>query len=153
MYNAVFFSGLEDVEHKAHSYYISRYPAGREATVSFPNPDLKWRNNSPTGVLVTTAYTDRSITVTFWGTKQYDAIESVSGPRTRVRGVYTEYRSGRGCESRGGAPGFDIVVQRIFKKGGKVVKTEKIFTRYRVESKIVCVRRTAPASPAPSPSP
>ncbi|HLM04054.1 MAG TPA: VanW family protein, partial [Blastococcus sp.] len=32
MFNAVFFSGLEDIYHKPHSYYISRYPAGREAT-------------------------------------------------------------------------------------------------------------------------
>ena len=35
-FNAVFFAGLEDVEHKPHSFYISRYPAGREATVAWP---------------------------------------------------------------------------------------------------------------------
>jgi vancomycin resistance protein YoaR len=140
MFNAVFFSGLEDVEHKAHSYYISRYPAGREATVSHPAPDLKWRNNSPYGVLVQTSYTSKSITVTFWGTKVYDSIESVSGPRTRVRSSYTKYKSGRDCESHQGGPGFDIVVTRIFKKGGREVKREKFFTRYLVDPTIVCRR-------------
>jgi vancomycin resistance protein YoaR len=140
MFNAVFFSGLEDVEHKPHSYYISRYPPGREATVSHPQPDLKWRNDSPHGVLVQTSYTSKSITVTFWGTKVYDSVEASASPRTRYRGVTTEYRSGRGCESRGGAPGFDITVTRVFRKGGAVVKTEKFFTRYRMETRIVCRR-------------
>ncbi|HVE64721.1 MAG TPA: VanW family protein [Mycobacteriales bacterium] len=140
MFNAVFFSGLKDVQHKPHSYYISRYPPGREATVSFPQPDLRWNNDSPHGVLVKTSYTGKSITVTFYGTKRFDAVESVSGPRTRQRSVQTEYRSGSKCESRGGAPGFDIVVHRIFKKGGKEVKRERFFTRYLMETRIICRR-------------
>ncbi len=140
MFNAVFFSGLKDVYHKPHSYYISRYPPGREATVSFPAPDLKWTNDSPHGVVVKTSYTGTSITVTFWGTKQYDAVEAITGPRTRPRSVTTEYRSGGGCESRGGAPGFDIVVTRVFKKAGKEVRRERFFTRYLMETKIVCRR-------------
>ena len=32
--NAMFFAGLKDVEHKPHSFYIDRYPVGREATVA-----------------------------------------------------------------------------------------------------------------------
>ena len=140
MFNAVFFSGLQDVFHKPHSYYISRYPPGREATVSFPSPDLKWRNDSPYGVVVRTAYTDKSITVTFYGTKRFDAIEAIEGPQTRFRRVTTEYRSGRGCEGRGGAPGFDIVVTRVFKKGGVEVKRERFFTRYQMETRIICRR-------------
>ena len=34
-FNAAFFAGLEDVEHKPHSFYIDRYPVGREATVAW----------------------------------------------------------------------------------------------------------------------
>ena len=49
MYNAVFFAGLKDIEHHPHSYYISRYPAGREATVSYPAPNLIFQNDEPTG--------------------------------------------------------------------------------------------------------
>ena len=33
LYNASYFAGMTNVEHKEHSFYISRYPAGREATV------------------------------------------------------------------------------------------------------------------------
>ncbi|MGE3658040.1 MAG: VanW family protein [Mycolicibacterium sp.] len=31
--NAAYFAGMVDVEHQEHSFYIGRYPAGREATV------------------------------------------------------------------------------------------------------------------------
>ncbi|HEU0130408.1 MAG TPA: VanW family protein [Mycobacteriales bacterium] len=139
MFNAVFFGGFEDVYHKPHSYYISRYPAGREATVSTPAPDLKWRNDSPYGVLVTTSYTAKSITVTFWSTKRYD-IESVSGPRTRVRGYTTQYDSSPTCESSSGEPGFDIDVWRVFKQGGKEIRRQRFHTRYLPEPRFVCRR-------------
>src|SRR6185436_256925 len=56
MFTAVFFAGLEDVYHKPHSFYISRYPAGREATVYYDSIDLKWRNDSDTGIYVDTQW-------------------------------------------------------------------------------------------------
>lgn len=67
MYNAVFWGGYEDVEHKAHSYYFSRYPEGIEATLNWRTPDLKFRNNRDHAVLIDTAWTDNSITVRFFG--------------------------------------------------------------------------------------
>ena len=54
MFNAVFFAGLEDVYHKPHSFYISRYPAGREATVYEGVIDLVWTNDTDTGVFIDT---------------------------------------------------------------------------------------------------
>jgi vancomycin resistance protein YoaR len=137
MFNAVFFGGFADVFHKPHSYYISRYPAGREATVSSPSPDLKWRNDSTYGVFITTSYTGKSVTVTFWSTKRYD-VESVSGPRYRIRATHTEYDSSPTCESSSGEPGFDIDVWRVFKVAGKEVRREKFHTRYFPEPRFVC---------------
>ncbi len=137
MFNAVFFGGFADVYHKTHSYYISRYPAGREATVSTPSPDLQWQNDSPYGVLVTSAYTDKSVTVTFWSTKRYD-IESVSGERYRFKPFHTQYDSRPTCESSSGEGGFDIDVWRVFKVKGKEIRREKFHTRYLPEPRFVC---------------
>ncbi|HSO50662.1 MAG TPA: VanW family protein, partial [Acidimicrobiia bacterium] len=67
MYNAVFWGGYEDVEHKPHSYYFSRYPEGIEATLSWRSPDLAFRNNTDRAVLIDTRYTDTSITVRIFG--------------------------------------------------------------------------------------
>lgn len=67
LYNAVFWGGYEDVEHQPHSYYFSRYPEGIEATLSWRNPDLRFRNNRGGAVLIDTRYTDTSITVRIFG--------------------------------------------------------------------------------------
>ena len=66
-YNAVFFGCYEDVSHQPHSYYFSRYPVGREATISWPNPDLVFRNDSDALIVIDTSYTSTSITVRFFG--------------------------------------------------------------------------------------
>ncbi len=137
LYNAIFFSGLRDVYHKPHSYYISRYPAGREATVYYPALDVVFKNDSPHGVLIDTSYTSSSITVSFWSTKRYD-IESVSGPRTNPRPVTTQYLEEKDCLATKGIPGFDIVVYRVFKQNGREAKRETIFTQYKAEPKFVC---------------
>jgi vancomycin resistance protein YoaR len=67
LYNAVFWGGYEDVEHKPHSYYFSRYPEGVEATLNWRAPDLKFRNNTDDAILIDTLYTDTSITVRIFG--------------------------------------------------------------------------------------
>jgi vancomycin resistance protein YoaR len=66
-YNAVFWGGYEDVTHTAHSYYFSRYPEGIEATISWPVPNLEFRNNRESSILIRTSYSGTSITVSFYG--------------------------------------------------------------------------------------
>ncbi|WP_433334399.1 VanW family protein [Spirillospora sp. CA-294931] len=137
MFNAVFFGGLQDVQHTPHMFYISRYPAGRESTVSYPQPDFRWRNDSPSGVLIKTAFTSTSITVTFWGTKRYE-IEAKSSSRYNVRGFETTTDSGPKCLPMPGAQGFSIDVWRLFKKDGRVVRRQKFHTVYQPEPKLTC---------------
>jgi vancomycin resistance protein YoaR len=67
LYNAVFWGGYEDIEHKPHSYYFSRYPEGIEATLNWRTPDLKFRNDTDGAILIDTLYTDTSITVRIFG--------------------------------------------------------------------------------------
>lgn len=66
-YNAVFWAGLEVIDHKPHSYWFSRYPMGIEATVSWPVPDLVFRNDTDAPLVIKTSYTRTSITVRFYG--------------------------------------------------------------------------------------
>lgn len=147
-FNAMFFAGLEDVEHKPHSFYISRYPVGREATVAWPVVDLRFRNDSPHGVLVKTSYTDRSVTVSLWSTKVWD-IESITGPRTDRKAPKTVYDPSDKCLPQSPVDGFRIVVTRVFKKGDEEVKREDFKTTYRPADRVLC---RAEPKPAPSPS-
>ncbi|MDH4117030.1 MAG: VanW family protein [Acidimicrobiia bacterium] len=85
-YNAVFWGGYEDVTHKPHSFYFPRYPEGIEATISWPAPELIFKNNTDAGVLVKTSYTDTSITVRFYGDNDGRAVAlayPVGGPLQR----------------------------------------------------------------------
>ena len=145
LYNAVFFAGLKDVEHHTHSYYISRYPAGREATISFPEPNFIFQNDTPTAILIQTSYTGTSLTVTFWGTKYYD-VTSSSSARYAFTTAGTVYNTRSDCESAAGGPGFQIDVTQTLSKDGVVVKKNVLHTRYDPEPVIIC-------GPAPSPSP
>ena len=52
VFNAMFFAGLEDIYHKPHSLYFSRYPMGREATLDYNSVDMKFRNDTEYGVLM-----------------------------------------------------------------------------------------------------
>ncbi|MEV0515051.1 VanW family protein [Nonomuraea sp. NPDC050405] len=137
MFNAVFFGGFEDVRHTPHQFYISRYPAGRESTVSFPQPDFRWRNDSPYGVLIRTSYTKTSVTVEFWSTKRYD-VESRSSSRYAVKDFPTLTDSGPDCLPMGGVQGFAIDVWRILRKGGEVVREQKLHTVYAPEPRLTC---------------
>jgi len=158
MFNAVFFAGLEDVFHKPHSFYISRYPAGREATVYEGAIDLQWKNDSDTGVYVDTRWTPSSLTVTFYGTKRYE-IDSISSERRNPRepAVIEKVDDGD-CIPQSGVPGFDITVTRVFKDlaTGAEIEREDFRTRYNAEAVINCVPKPegpgeAPASPSPGP--
>jgi vancomycin resistance protein YoaR len=83
-FNAAYFCGLDITTYQAHSEWFSRYPRGREATMGYPAPDLKFVNDTPFGILIDTSYTDTSVTVTMWSSpyargEQVGISESSSG--------------------------------------------------------------------------
>lgn len=90
-FNAAFFSGLDIDEYQSHSIYISRYPYGREATLSFPKPDLVVTNATEFPVLIWPTYTDTSITVTIYSTEHLVVEETgqEEGPARRCTQVET----------------------------------------------------------------
>ena len=154
MFNAAFFGGYEIPEHKPHSYYISRYPEGREATLNYPDVDLKIFNNSPHGILVDTAYSDTAITVTFWGTKWVEVTSSTgarhnftSGSTRTVENPNLPPGTSRVTQSAGS--GFDVVVTRTLTFPDGRVESEEYFTRYLPQPQIV--ERNSARPPASSP--
>ncbi|MFE4261877.1 VanW family protein [Streptomyces sp. NPDC056883] len=147
MYNAMFFAGLKPVEHGAHSFYIERYPEGREATVAWGTLDLRWQNDSGHPVTVRASSTAESVTVTLLGTKQYDEIRATKGPRTHVTPPVKRTVAGPTCEPQTPLEGFDVSVDRVFVRGGHEVGRETFRTHYTPRDEIVC----APESPTATP--
>ena len=151
-WSAAFYSGLERVYTQAHSIWISRYRPGLEATVAWGSFDMKFRNDTPNAVLIKTTMRNTSLTIAMYGTKVYDKIRAVSGPRENVRPFKTIYSEKKGCLAQAGSPGFSIVVTRVFYQDGKVVKREPIRTVYRPSPTVVCGPDPS-KKPKPTPSP
>jgi hypothetical protein len=95
LYNAVYFGAYEDVYHRPHSLYFNRYPAGREATLSFPGPDVQFRNNTVFPMTIRTEHTSTSVTVKVYGDNERRTVSSqtIADVTSKDGGKATVYRT------------------------------------------------------------
>lgn len=140
-WTAAFYAGMERIEARAHSIYISRYTAGLEATVAWGIFDMRFRNDTDNGVFITARTTNTSIKVTFWGTRLYDDIRAEFGPRRAIQPYATIYDESSTCLGQSGVDGFSIDVDRVFFREGIEVKRETIHTAYRPAPRVICAAR------------
>ena len=137
LFNAAFFAGVRIEQHTPHSFYISRYPEGREATVSWPDVDNRWTNDSGKAILIRSYVSGNEVTVTFYGTRVWD-VEAVKGPRRNVVQPRTITDDSPGCVMQSPNVGFDVTVTRIFRKDGRQVRTSQFSTHYIPEDDVRC---------------
>ncbi|GIF73677.1 VanW family protein [Asanoa siamensis] len=150
LFNASYYAGLKDVEHKPHSFYISRYPSVIESTIYWPNLDLKFQNTTPYGMLIDTSYTKDSITVSMWSTKVYDSVKTEWQPKHDVTKPETKtLPAGPDCIATTGTDGFTQDAYRVITKDGKEVQREKFSWRYDAEPRYLC-EKPDPADEAKS---
>jgi len=93
IFNAAYFAGMDFEEYRSHTIYFSRYPYGREATISSPAPDLVMTNTTDYPILIWTSYTDESITVSMYSTIHI-VVEELD-QRTSRRGACTHVETDR----------------------------------------------------------
>ena len=144
-YHAAFRAGLEDIYHQPHSIYFDRYPVAQEATVSWGNFDMAFRNDTPYGVLVDTRFTASTpgsqgvLTVRLWSTKHFKVETSVS-ERSNFTDPPTIYNSKDNCiPNRVGSRGFSITSYRkVWEPDGTLVKDEAYPWTYRPNPVVVC---------------
>lgn len=143
-YNAMFFAGLQDIEHRPHTLFIDRYPPGREATVAWPSLDLKFKNDTKYGVLVqanvkrASPGNKGSITVKMWSTKTYDKIASSALKKSNFTTGRDVWDASPECQEMSPVQGFDVNYSRMFYRGGQVVKTENFQWRYGPTDRVRC---------------
>jgi vancomycin resistance protein YoaR len=143
-FNAMFFAGLKDIEHKPHGLFIDRYPPGREATVAWPSLDLKFQNDTKYGVLAQayvvkgTPTSRGSITVRMWSTKTYDKVVATSPIKSNFTTGRDITDDSKDCEPTSPVRGFDVRYQRLFYQNGSVVRRENFSWRYAPTNKVTC---------------
>lgn len=144
MYNAAFFAGLELVEHTPHQFYISRYPVGREATVSWGGPELKVRNNWPAAVLVWARAGKTAVTIRLYSARLGRRVVTTTGPRTNFRPARTRVVTNaalapgaRVVAQSGGTSGFSVNYSRKVFRGAKLRRAERFHVDYDPEDTII----------------
>ncbi len=142
-FNAAFFAGVQLDQWRAHSWYISRYPIGREATLSYPVLDVKFTNNTQGAVLVKTSHTSTSVTVSLYGQPRASAVSARHSDRSRPRGFETEVRTTSELFEdqervlQSGSTGFTVTVTRTVELVGGGTEQRTITTVYVPQKRIV----------------
>ena len=137
-YNVGYLLGIEDVEHRPHSYYFTRYPEGREATIFVGSIDMRFKNDTPYGILMQAYVKNGQVTVRAWSTPYYE-VKSTTSPRSGVVRPTTQYSSSASCIAQGsGSPGFAVTVTRKVYLEGELVKDEPRTWRYNPQNAVVC---------------
>ena len=143
VFNAAWEAGIKIPERHAHALYISRYPDGRDATVNYPDVDLKLTNDTPRWIVLKASYDESGILVRFLGGGPERRVESVAGElkvtgrqKTEREPDPTLYEGDRVVEF-GGEPSREIRVERVIYQGGEVLSRETWYTHYRYEARIV----------------
>ncbi|MBO1767945.1 VanW family protein [Allobranchiibius sp. GilTou38] len=137
MYNATFFAGVQEDTHQAHSYWISRYPMGREATLSVPTIDNKWTNDTGHGIVIEARTESNYSVMRLYGTAVF-SVTSTTGPQFAIKKAGVQHITTPGCLPQPAVPGFKVTVTRVVKRGGKVVKNESLTTTYQPADLVVC---------------
>jgi vancomycin resistance protein YoaR len=138
MWTAGFYAGLERVEQHPHGLYISRYQAGLEATVAWGLLDLRMRNRTGNGVLITaTRYSD-GVVIEMWGTKKFDKVTATFSERRNYTDYRTIYDDSDRCVPSQGVRGFSISVTRRRYVDGEVFSKETWPTTYKPTPNVVC---------------
>ena len=151
-WTAAFYAGLERIEQRAHSVHIARYTPGLEATVSWPKLDLKFRNNTKNNILIKAIPARDGITISMYGTKEYDRITAKFGePYNLNNNIDTVNSYDPNCLAQDPAPGFKIVVTRQFWKNNSIVQSENLTTSYKPSDHVICLKE-GEVAPSASPS-
>jgi vancomycin resistance protein YoaR len=157
VFNAAFEAGLKITERTNHALYISHYPQGRDATVNYPDVDLKFVNDTTHWLLLRTFVGAYSLTVNLYGTPVDRRVESTTAPLVTTGPIPVEktidpsLAAGERIVDDPGAPPMSTSVTRdVYAETGKLLYHDTWYSTYRASPKLV---RIGPAAAKPQPKP
>lgn len=156
LFNAAYEGGLEIDERTNHALYIAHYPLGRDATVNYPDLDLKFTNDTDKWLLLRTFVGSGSLTVNLYGTPQNRRVESfasplvVGTPPSTKRIPEPTVEVGTTTVESDGQPARSTSVRRVvYGPDDEVLHEDTWYSSYQSEPKLVHVG----TKPKPKPDP
>ncbi|MFW2513957.1 VanW family protein [Demequina sp. SO4-13] len=138
-YNAGYFAGFEILDHRPHSVWFTRYPAGRESTIYTGSINVEFRNNTPYAAVFNSYVANGRLYVDVWSTEHFEVTTSAS-PKTNITEPGVKEVSSANCAPKGpGQPGFTITNTRtVYLDDEQVDQTSNTWT-YQPDDAIECV--------------
>ena len=137
-YNAGFLGGMDILEHKPHSRWFDRYPAGRESTFWEGQVNMRWRNNTDAPVVVEMWVTGSQVKTVLWGQKTWD-VKTKTSDHYNITSPGTVHSSAAKCTPEGGGRGgFTVTVTRERTSTAKSLPKESFVWTYAPWNRIVC---------------
>ena len=146
VFNAAYEAGLPIVSRTNHALYISHYPQGRDATVNYPDVDLKFTNDTGHWLLVRTWVGSSSLTVALYGTPVHRRVVSevaplkITGPPPLKKVSDPTLFKGETELEESGSPSRSTSVERkVYDAKGKLLYDTRFYSAYRGEVRVVRV--------------
>src|SRR6185312_8362237 len=146
VFNAAYEAGLPIVSRTNHALYISHYPQGRDATVNYPDTDLKFTNDTGHWLLLRTWVGSSSLTVALYGTPVHRRVVSevaplvVTGPPPVKKVPDPSLLKGQTAVEESGSPARSTSVERkVYDADGKLLYDTRFFSSYRGEVRLIRV--------------
>ncbi|MDQ7092461.1 VanW family protein [Desulfosporosinus sp. PR] len=132
LYNTGLLANLPVVQRSNHDLAITYVPLGQDATVAYPDLDLKFQNNTGAYLLIRTKTTSNSLTIELYGkvvpgqtVEIANTTESVTQPDEQ-HVVDQTLKHGVSVIKQQGQPGYLVKSVRTVKIDGKVVSTDPL---------------------------
>jgi vancomycin resistance protein YoaR len=143
VFNAAWEAGLKIKERTAHALYISRYPLGRDATVNYPEIDLKFANDTKHWLVMRAVPTETGIAISLLGAPTGRRVVSVAGELQEIGpakikrvpdpGLFV----GEKVIEEFGSPPRAVTVTRTVYIGNRVLYEETWRTAYQSEPRVI----------------
>jgi vancomycin resistance protein YoaR len=160
VFNAAYEAGLPITARTNHALYISHYPQGRDATVNYPDVDLKFVNDTGHWLLLRTFVGSSSLVVGLYGTPTHRRVETETAPLVSVSAPLVEHVKDPGLEvgqtavQDSGEPARRTSVRRkVYDANGKLLSDTTWTSFYRSEPQVVLVGTKPKPEPKPEPKP
>jgi vancomycin resistance protein YoaR len=159
VFNAAYEAGLPIIARTNHALYISHYPQGRDATVNYPDLDLKFVNDTGHWLLLRAFVGSSSLVVALYGTPLNRRVESDVGELREISPPPVERLPdstmlvGQTVVDDDGEPARSTsVTRRVYSAGGTLLSKTTWYSSYRAEPEIVRYGTLAPPKPKPKPA-
>ncbi|HEX4519503.1 MAG TPA: VanW family protein [Gaiellaceae bacterium] len=157
VFNAAYEAGLPITDRTNHALYISHYPLGRDATVDYPDIDLKFVNDTSHWLLLRTFVGSSSLVVSLYGTPQHRRVVTNAAPLKLVgpppvqKTLDPSLAPGTSEVQDPGESAYSTSVERlVYAPGGKLMSDNTWSSNYRSSPEILLVGPT-PVKVKPKP--